>query len=109
MIFSIGVLLIVSFFWEDMHLYTTPSQLVVMRPNMVQLGGIVKDGSMQRSEKGISFVVYDDGANILVGYRGKLPAMVREEHSVLVKGKWNGRSLRAQTVYAKHDEYYRDQ
>jgi cytochrome c-type biogenesis protein CcmE len=109
MVCSIGVYLIISFFWEDMHLYTTPSQLVEMQPHMVQLGGIVKDGSMQRSEKGISFVVSDDETNILVGYRGKLPAMVREGHSVLIKGQWNGRSLRAQTVYAKHDEYYRDQ
>ncbi|MDC3180712.1 cytochrome c maturation protein CcmE [Gammaproteobacteria bacterium] len=109
LILSIASMLILSVFWEELHLYVTPVMLMDMSPQTVQLGGIVKPGSLKREQSGGRFSIIDKDALISVQYRGGLPTMVRESHEVLVMGYWNGQMLQAKKVYAKHDEYYREQ
>lgn len=74
-----------------------------------RLGGLVEDGSLQRSDGGmlVQFVVTDEVQRVPVQYRGLLPDLFREGKGVVVSGKLqpDGR-FAATEVLAKHDENY---
>jgi cytochrome c-type biogenesis protein CcmE len=94
----------VSFFY-------TPSQAAEARPpvgRVIQLGGMVKTGSVVRGPDGsVAFVVADSKAQTLVEYRGNLPDLFREGQGVVAKGAFEaGGSFRATQILAKHDERY---
>lgn len=74
----------------------------------IRLGGLVKDGSVQRGQgTTVSFVVTDGAASIPVSYTGILPDLFREGQGVVTEGNVGKDGLfRADTVLAKHDENY---
>jgi cytochrome c-type biogenesis protein CcmE len=74
----------------------------------IRLGGLVKEGSVQRgSDQQISFEVMDAHAAIQVSYKGLLPDLFREGQGVVAEGVLVSPSLfRADSVLAKHDENY---
>ncbi|KQQ47887.1 cytochrome C biogenesis protein CcdA [Methylobacterium sp. Leaf125] len=73
-----------------------------------RLGGLVKDGSLQRGpDQTVDFAVTDTNATIAVQYRGLLPDLFREGQGVVAEGTLlPGGVFRADTVLAKHDESY---
>ncbi|MBJ6126179.1 cytochrome c maturation protein CcmE [Microvirga splendida] len=74
----------------------------------IRLGGLVKEGSVQRgADQQITFEVMDAEATIKVNYKGLLPDLFREGQGVVAEGILESPSaFRADSVLAKHDENY---
>jgi cytochrome c-type biogenesis protein CcmE len=76
----------------------------------VRIGGMVREGSLQRAEDGvtINFLVYDDTqATIPVRFTGITPDLFREGSGVVAEGRFQpDGSFVATEILAKHDENY---
>jgi cytochrome c-type biogenesis protein CcmE len=74
----------------------------------IRVGGLVKDGSVQRGENmRIRFEVTDGKSDVPVKFQGIVPDLFREGQGVVAEGKLEpGGILDADTVLAKHDERY---
>ena len=73
----------------------------------IRLGGLVKEGTVQRGDQQITFEVMDAQASIRVNYKGLLPDLFREGQGIVAEGMLESPSVfRADTVLAKHDENY---
>lgn len=72
-----------------------------------RLGGLVADGSVQKSEVTVRFQVTDGSNEIAVVYDGLLPDLFREGQGVIAEGQLNGEgTFVATNILAKHDEKY---
>ena len=74
----------------------------------IRIGGLVKEGSVQRSaDLRVRFEVTDGKTSIPVRYQGILPDLFREGQGVVAEGKLEpDKAVDADTVLAKHDERY---
>ena len=74
----------------------------------VRIGGLVKDGSVQRGvNMRIRFEVTDGKSEIPVRFQGIVPDLFREGQGVVAEGRLEpGAVVDADTVLAKHDERY---
>jgi cytochrome c-type biogenesis protein CcmE len=74
----------------------------------IRVGGLVKDGSVQRGDNlRIRFEVTDGKSDVAVKFQGIVPDLFREGQGVVAEGKLEpGGILDADTVLAKHDERY---
>jgi len=72
-----------------------------------RIGGLVEDGSVQKDETIVSFVVTDGENSVPISFDGILPDLFREGQGVIAEGKLqtDGRFI-ADNVLAKHDENY---
>lgn len=92
-------------------LFHSPTDVVeknIQAGQRIRLGGLVEAGSLRRGENmQVSFSVTDGRTSIPVAYRGVLPDLFREGQGVVTEGVLEpGRSLRADSVLARHDETY---
>ena len=73
-----------------------------------RLGGLVKEGSVRRSEhQVVAFEVTDAVGSISVRYQGLLPDLFREGQGVVAEGVLEpSGTFKADSVLAKHDETY---
>ena len=73
-----------------------------------RLGGLVKEGSLKRSEnEAVTFDIVDAQGSVTVRYQGLLPDLFREGQGVVTEGALVAPGVfRADTVLAKHDETY---
>ena len=105
----IGIYFVVQGLSEGMHLYVTPSEMENLpADNVVRLGGMVVKDSFYHQDEALDtrFQVTDGKQSIWVNYHGVLPALFKEERSVVAVGKVCNGELLASEVLAKHDEYY---
>ena len=72
----------------------------------IRIGGLVKENSVLKEGKKISFKVYDGIDEILVTYNGILPDLFREEQGIVAFGKIENKNFNAIEILAKHDENY---
>jgi cytochrome c-type biogenesis protein CcmE len=74
----------------------------------IRIGGLVKEGSVQRgSDLRVRFEVTDGKTAVPVRYQGILPDLFREGQGVVAEGKLEtDKVVDADTVLAKHDERY---
>tara|TARA_B100001057_G_C22772436_1_gene920191 strand:- start:229 stop:675 length:447 start_codon:yes stop_codon:yes gene_type:complete len=72
----------------------------------IRIGGLVKENSIFKEGKKISFKVYDGIDEILVTYNGILPDLFREEQGIVALGKIENKNFSAIEILAKHDENY---
>ena len=74
----------------------------------LRLGGLVKEGSVEKGEgRFVSFVVSDGNGEVRVRYTGLLPDLFREGQGIVAEGVLeDAKSFRADSVLAKHDENY---
>jgi cytochrome c-type biogenesis protein CcmE len=74
----------------------------------IRLGGLVKEGSVERGENmQVRFDVTDGKNTIRVAYQGLLPDLFREGQGVVTEGALDGvGTFKADSVLAKHDEAY---
>lgn len=79
----------------------------ILPTTSVRIGGLVKDGSVQRVEPhGVRFLVTDTAHDVPVSYDGVLPDLFREGQGVVAEGRMIDGRLQASTILAKHDERY---
>ena len=72
----------------------------------IRIGGLVKENSILKEGKKISFKIHDGIDEILVIYNGILPDLFREEQGVVALGKVENKNFSAIEILAKHDENY---
>jgi cytochrome c-type biogenesis protein CcmE len=103
--------LVVYALQQNMNYLFTPSQVQTgeaARYKTFRLGGMVKAGSIQRSNDSlkVTFTVVDASGAMPVEYVGILPDLFREDQSVITTGHMDGARFVATEVLAKHDETY---
>ena len=74
----------------------------------VRLGGLVKEGSVQRGDNlAVRFEVTDGNRSVPVTFIGILPDLFREGQGVVTEGTLGPNGIfKASSVLAKHDERY---
>ena len=72
----------------------------------IRIGGLVKENSILKKGKKISFKIHDGIDEILVIYNGILPDLFREEQGIVALGKMENKNFSAIEILAKHDENY---
>ena len=105
--------LVLNAFEENLVFFFTPTQVAAgeaPQNRAFRIGGMVKEGSLQRDGMNVSFVVTDTAHDVPVTYSGILPDLFREGKGVVAQGKLEGsgntESFKASEVLAKHDENY---
>jgi len=97
---------------ENLDHFRSPSQLVAEPPapeRGIRLGGLVEEGSVERSADGlsVSFRVTDLSESVPVSFTGLLPDLFREGQGVITLGNLQrDGTFAAREVLAKHDENY---
>lgn len=96
---------------DSISLFYTPAQAQeaqVPAGRKVQLGGLVKTGSVVKHPDGlVEFVVADQRAVSKVRYQGDLPDLFREGQGIVASGAFGEDGVfEAKQVLAKHDERY---
>jgi cytochrome c-type biogenesis protein CcmE len=111
-VLAAAIALVLNAFQSNLVFFFSPSQVAANeapRERNFRIGGLVKEGSVQRDPKGltINFVVTDLAQTIPVTYTGLLPDLFREGKGVVAQGKLGADGVfRADQVLAKHDENY---
>ena len=73
----------------------------------IRVGGLVKEGSVFKNEKIISFTITDLKNEIIVSYSGLVPNLFSEGKGVIAEGKLKDKKyFIANQILAKHDENY---
>jgi len=111
---GVGVAGTIAFYSLQQNLlyFQSPSEIaeLAMPPGrQFRLGGLVKPGSVDRAQDGLSthFIITDGPAELVVQYVGTLPDLFREGQGVIARGALNKEGMfMATEVLAKHDENY---
>ena len=109
---AITAVLLISAFRQNLLYFYTPTQIANGEAAIdkgIRIGGLVKDGSLQRTEGTleISFLVTDKVNEIPVKYSGILPDLFREGQGIVARGKMDANGVFvAEEILAKHDENY---
>ena len=97
---------------DNINLFYPPSEVAAGNApadRNIRLGGMVVEGSIERSETSLAtqFLVTDYEASVSVRYTGILPDLFAEGQGVVAEGRLNAsRELIATQILAKHDENY---
>jgi len=98
---------------KNLIFFFTPSELAesTLQINQkVRIGGFVKKNSINNKlndDQSIIFIITDNKKDIIIEYQGILPDLFREEQGAVVEGTLiNKNKLKAEKVFAKHDENY---
>lgn len=96
------------FFYTPTDLYTAMANGTFERGRELRIGGLVKEGSIYRSDSGkTGFIITDLTHEIHASYKGLLPALFREGQGVVAQGHLTAQDeFAAKTILAKHDENY---
>ena len=110
-VLAVAVGLMLNAFRDSIVFFNSPSDVAekhVGPGTRIRLGGMVKDGSVVRSDGlRIRFEVTDGKAEIPVVYQGVVPDLFREGQGVVAEGSLdNSGVFDADTILAKHDETY---
>jgi len=101
--------LILSAFSDNLVFFWSPTELATKSigpTTRVRIGGLVEQGSVQKSGENIRFSVTDLAHSVPVTYRGILPDLFREGQGVVAEGTFQNGTFQASEVLAKHDEKY---
>ena len=109
---AVATTLVLTALKGNMVFFFSPTQVVASeapKDQTFRLGGLVKEGSVQRGDDGltVNFIVTDNAKDIPVIFIGILPDLFREGQGVVTQGMLDvGGVFRAEEVLAKHDEEY---
>ncbi len=107
---SAAAYFVLNAFQSNLVFFFTPSQIEsgeAHKGHVFRVGGMVKEGSLQRQGMQVSFVVTDTRHDALVVYEGLLPDLFKEGRGVVAQGQLNANGqFVASEVLAKHDENY---
>jgi cytochrome c-type biogenesis protein CcmE len=95
---------------SNIAFFITPSEVYegkAPQDKLFRIGGLVKEGSIQRTNLTVNFVITDTAKDIPVAYTGILPDLFMEGKGAVVQGRLNAEGkFTASEVLAKHDENY---
>ena len=94
---------------KNIDLYLTPTDVIESNyemNNQFRLGGMVKEGSVKKTDLEVEFIVTDFNEEILIIYQGILPNLFKENSGVVASGSLDGNIFKAKEILAKHDENY---
>ncbi len=97
---------------QNINMFFTPTQVAqgeVPDGQHFRIGGMVKDGSIEREGNSLSvnFVTTDFASEVPIHYVGILPDLFREGQGIVAEGAIDGAGVfQASKVLAKHDENY---
>lgn len=94
---------------KNIDLYLTPTDVIESNyemNNQFKLGGMVKEGSVKKTDLEVKFIVTDFNEEILISYQGILPNLFKENSGVVASGSLDGNIFKAKEILAKHDENY---
>ena len=94
---------------KNIDLYLTPTDVIESNyemNNQFKLGGMVKEGSVKKTDLEVEFIVTDFNEVILISYQGMLPNLFKENSGVVASGSLDGNIFKAKEILAKHDENY---
>ena len=107
---GIAATLVLNALQDSIVFFFSPSDLAardVAAGQTIRLGGLVAEGSVEKTGASVRFVVTDTAAQVPVVYSGLLPNLFREGQGVVTEGHLDGRGVFvANEVLAKHDERY---
>ncbi|WP_223789515.1 cytochrome c maturation protein CcmE [Marinicella meishanensis] len=109
---SLATAIFLTAFKDNIMFFKSPTEVAAQDfpvNRNFRLGGMVKDGSMQRIPDSlkVQFIVTDFAADVTVEYEGILPDLFREGQGVVTIGQMSEDDLFiAEEVLAKHDENY---
>ncbi len=110
-VLAVAVALMLNAFRDSIVFFNSPSDVAekhIGPGTRIRLGGLVKSGSLVRSDNlKVRFDVTDGSHDMVVAYQGVLPDLFREGQGVVAEGALDGSGVfNADTVLAKHDETY---
>lgn len=107
---GIAATLVLNAFQSNLVFFFTPTQVSkgeAPKDRTFRIGGLVKEGSLSRTDITARFVVTDTAKEIPVAYTGILPDLFSEGKGVVAQGSLGADgSFTATEVLAKHDENY---
>jgi cytochrome c-type biogenesis protein CcmE len=109
---GISASLLIAAFQQNLLYFYTPTQLANGEASVdqgIRVGGLVKDGSLERTEGSLAirFLVTDEANDVPVQYTGILPDLFREGQGIVARGKMTSAGVfEADEILAKHDENY---
>lgn len=110
---SIGLLVLLYTFNNNIVLYQTPSTLLnnvnlKNSMNFTRVGGIVKEKSIKYNDDIIEFIIHDDKKEMKALYKGVIPSLFKEGQNVIIYGKFDKKEgqFEVKELLAKHDENY---
>jgi len=106
-----AVLLVMFALSDEIVFFYSPTDVLVENKagpgERFRLGGLVKEGSIEKDGKTVSFVITDTEKDLPVTCVGILPDLFREGQGVIAEGIMSDTdSFSADTILAKHDENY---
>ena len=109
---SVGVAaaLVLNALNSNVAFFFTPTQVSAgeaPQGRAFRVGGLVKQGSLQRDQMTVRFVITDTARDMPVAYTGILPDLFKEGKGAVAQGHLTERGeFGASAVLAKHDENY---
>jgi cytochrome c-type biogenesis protein CcmE len=107
---GVAVGLVLNAFQSNLVFFYSPSQIAAKEAptsRTFRLGGLVKEGSVQRNGTEVQFAVTDTAQTIPVRFTGILPDLFKEGKGVVAQGQLRDDGVFiAREVLAKHDENY---
>ena len=108
--FAMAVALALTALEDNLVFFRSPTDLAqspAVLGQRLRLGGLVKDGSVERNGLQVAFVVTDLVHDVRIEFSGALPDLFREGQGVVAEGSFVAPDqFVADTVLAKHDENY---
>ena len=110
-VLAIAAALVLSALRDSIVFFNSPSDVAekhIAPGSRIRIGGLVKEGSVQRGEDlRIKFDVTDGKSDLTVRYQGILPDLFREGQGIVAEGALEQAGVfKADSVLAKHDETY---
>lgn len=110
-VLGVAAFLVLSALQDSIVFFYSPSDIeakAIEPGRRIRLGGLVAEGSVQKSGgTNVSFDISDGARTVKVSYNGLLPDLFREGQGIVAEGRLESlEQLTADTVLAKHDEKY---
>ena len=109
-VLTVAVLLVLNALEDSVVFFHSPTEVTEQRvrtDRRLRIGGLVEQGTVQRSGGAeVRFRITDLANTVAVSFTGILPDLFREGQGVVVEGRMRDGVLIADQVLAKHDEKY---
>lgn len=105
-----AVALVLAAMRDTLVFFYSPTEIAarsIPTGQRIRVGGLVENGSVERENGVVIFVVTDLTQSVTVRYAGLLPDLFREGQGVVAEGALDSDGVFvAESVLAKHDENY---